>query len=45
VLATGHDGSGIGMSPVSACLIAAVVTKADPPLPLEPFDPRRFRDS
>jgi len=45
VLATGHDGSGIGMSPVSARLIAAVVTKADPPLPLEPFDPRRFRDS
>jgi glycine/D-amino acid oxidase-like deaminating enzyme len=44
VLATGHDGSGIGMSPVSARLIAAVVTKTDPPLPLEPFDPRRFGD-
>ena len=45
VLATGHDGSGIGMSPVSAKLVAACVTKADPPLPLEPFDPRRFGDS
>ena len=45
VLATGHDGSGIGMSPVSARLVAAVVTKGDPPLPLEPFDPRRFGDS
>jgi glycine/D-amino acid oxidase-like deaminating enzyme len=45
VLATGHDGSGIGMSPVSARLVAAAVTKADPPLPLEAFDPRRFRDS
>jgi glycine/D-amino acid oxidase-like deaminating enzyme len=45
VLATGHDGSGIGMSPVSARLVAAAVTKADPPLPLEPFDPRRFGDS
>ena len=45
VLATGHDGSGIGMSPVSARLVAAAVTKADPPLPLEPFDPRRFADS
>lgn len=45
VLATGHDGAGIGMSPVSARLVAAVVTKADPPLPLLPFDPRRFADS
>jgi len=45
VLATGHDGSGIGMSPVSARLVAAAVTKTDPPLPLEPFDPRRFGDS
>jgi len=45
VLATGHDGSGIGMSPVSAKLIAACVTKADPPVPLEPFDPRRFGHS
>jgi glycine/D-amino acid oxidase-like deaminating enzyme len=33
------------MSPVSARLVAAAVTKADPPLPLEPFDPRRFGDS
>ena len=45
VLATGHDGSGIGMSPVSARMVAASITKADPPLPLEPFDPRRFGDS
>jgi len=45
VLATGHDGSGIGMSPVSARLVAAAVTKSDPPLPLEPFDPRRFGET
>ncbi len=45
MLATGHDGSGIGMSPVSARLVAAAVTKADPPLPLEPFDPRRFGET
>jgi len=45
VLATGHDGGGIGMSPESARLVAAVVTQTDPPLPLEPFDPRRFGDS
>ena len=45
VLATGHDGSGIGMSPVSARMVAASITKGDPPLPLEPFDPRRFGDS
>ena len=45
VLATGHDGSGIGMSPVSAQMVAASITKADPPLPLGPFDPRRFGDS
>ena len=45
VLGTGHDGGGIGMSPVSARMVAAAVTKADPPLPLAPFDPRRFGDS
>jgi glycine/D-amino acid oxidase-like deaminating enzyme len=45
VLATGHDGSGIGMSPVSARLVAAVITKTEPPLPVESFDPRRFGDS
>ena len=33
------------MSPVSARMVAASITKADPPLPLEPFDPRRFGDS
>jgi sarcosine oxidase subunit beta len=45
VLATGHDGSGIGMSPVSASLVAALVTKDDPPLPPAPFDPRRFGET
>lgn len=45
VLATGHDGSGIGMSPVSARLVAALVTKSDPPLPPAPFDPRRFGET
>src|SRR5262249_15338799 len=45
VLPTGHDGSGMGMSPVSAKLVAACVTKGAAPMPLEPFDPRRFGDS
>jgi glycine/D-amino acid oxidase-like deaminating enzyme len=42
VLATGHDGSGIGHGPISARLVTAIVTKTDPPLAAEPFDPRRF---
>jgi glycine/D-amino acid oxidase-like deaminating enzyme len=42
VLATGHDGGGIGNGPVSARVVSAIVTKADSPLPAEAFDPRRF---
>ena len=45
ILATGHDGSGIGYGPISARLVSAAITKSEPPLPLEPFDPRRFGDA
>lgn len=46
VLATGHDGSGVNLAPVSAKIVADVVTgaKSDvaPQLSIASFDPRRF---
>jgi len=41
ILATGHDGGGVGNGPVSAQLVCSVITKCEPPLPLAPFDPAR----
>ena len=45
VLATGHDGSGVNLAPVTARLVADLVTGSKPALPVEPFDPRRFGTS
>jgi sarcosine oxidase subunit beta len=45
VLATGHDGSGIGLGPLSARIVAALLTGAAPPFSPAPFDPRRFGES
>jgi glycine/D-amino acid oxidase-like deaminating enzyme len=42
LLATGHDGSGINHAPVSARIVADLVTGSKPELPAEAFDPRRF---
>lgn len=42
VLATGHDGGGIGVAPMTARLVAALVTASPAELPLAPFDPHRF---
>lgn len=42
VLATGHDGSGVGHAPLSARIIADLITGSKPELPADPFDPRRF---
>jgi sarcosine oxidase subunit beta len=42
VLATGHDGSGIGLGPLSARIVADAITGATPAFPPDPFDPRRF---
>ena len=45
VLATGHDGSGVNLVPVTARLVADLVTGSKPALPVEPFDPSRFGTS
>jgi sarcosine oxidase subunit beta len=46
VLATGHDGSGVNLAPVTAKIVASAVTgsKLDvpPELSITSFDPRRF---
>jgi sarcosine oxidase subunit beta len=42
VLATGHDGSGVGHAPLSARIVADLITGSKPELPADPFDPRRF---
>ena len=45
VLATGHDGSGIGLGPLSARIVAALLTGTTPPFSPVPFDPRRFGEA
>jgi len=42
VLATGHDGSGVNLAPVSARIVADLVTGSTPEFPVESLDPRRF---
>ncbi|MFD3543697.1 NAD(P)/FAD-dependent oxidoreductase [Streptomyces sp. NPDC058662] len=39
--ACGHEGAGIGLAPATGLLIAAALTGARPPLPVEPFRPDR----
>jgi glycine oxidase len=40
--ATGHYRNGILLAPITASIVAALVTRGKPPLPLEPFSPSRF---
>jgi glycine/D-amino acid oxidase-like deaminating enzyme len=40
--ATGHEGAGIGLAPVTAELITALVTGTEPPVDPAPFAPGRF---
>ncbi len=40
--ATGHGPNGIGTAPATAEIVAALVTGAPSPIPLEPFSPFRF---
>ncbi|RKT07446.1 glycine/D-amino acid oxidase-like deaminating enzyme [Streptomyces sp. 3211.6] len=40
--ACGHEGAGIGLAPATGRLIAAALTRTDPPLPLTPYRPDRF---
>jgi len=43
-VATGHEGAGIGLGPVSGELIAAAISGETAALDLAPFDPDRFGD-
>jgi len=42
VHACGHEGAGIGLSPVTGALVAATLTGGTPPLDPTPFRPDRF---
>ena len=39
---TGHEGSGIGLGPISGLLLAQLIAGETPAFDLSPFDPRRF---
>lgn len=39
---TGHEGSGIGLGPISGLHLAEAISGAEPRFDLRPFDPRRF---
>jgi D-hydroxyproline dehydrogenase subunit beta len=40
---TGHEGSGVGLGPISGLLLAQLITGDAPIVGPAPFDPRRFR--
>ena len=42
VHACGHEGAGIGLSPVTGALVASALTGGPPPLDPTPFRPDRF---
>ena len=39
---TGHEGSGVGLGPISGALLADAISGADGTFDLTPFNPRRF---
>jgi glycine/D-amino acid oxidase-like deaminating enzyme len=39
---TGHEGSGVGLGPISGALLAEAISGDEPRFDLAPFDPRRF---
>jgi glycine/D-amino acid oxidase-like deaminating enzyme len=41
-VATGHEGAGVGLGPISGELLAAAISGETPALDLAPFDPDRF---
>jgi glycine/D-amino acid oxidase-like deaminating enzyme len=43
-VATGHEGSGVSLGPISGRLIAQAICGEEPDLDLAPFDPDRFAD-
>jgi glycine/D-amino acid oxidase-like deaminating enzyme len=42
-IATGHEGAGVGLGPISGELLASALCGDRPALDLTPFDPDRFR--
>ena len=44
-VATGHEGAGVGLGPISGELLAAALSGERPALDLAPFDPDRFRSA
>jgi D-hydroxyproline dehydrogenase subunit beta len=44
-VATGHEGAGVGLGPISGELLASALCGERPALDLTPFDPDRFRRS
>jgi len=42
IYATGHYRNGILLAPVTASIVAAIIEKRAPPLPLGPYSPERF---
>jgi glycine/D-amino acid oxidase-like deaminating enzyme len=42
-VATGHEGAGVGLGPITGELLAAAISRERPALDLAPFDPDRFR--
>jgi glycine/D-amino acid oxidase-like deaminating enzyme len=42
-VATGHEGAGVGLGPISGELVAAAICGETPALDLTPFDPDRFQ--
>jgi glycine oxidase len=45
IVATGHYRHGILLAPITAEIVSALVAGAPPPVPIELFDPGRFRDA
>ena len=41
-VSTGHEGSGVGLGPISGLLLAEAISGERPSFDLAPFDPRRF---
>jgi glycine/D-amino acid oxidase-like deaminating enzyme len=41
-VSTGHEGSGVGLGPISGLLLAEAISGDAPRFDLAPFDPRRF---
>jgi glycine oxidase len=41
--AAGHYRNGILLAPITAAIVASIVAGNKPPIPIEPFDPHRFK--